>query len=84
MDDYQPMRNALFLKIANDNVYNTSLILSSALEASGLRIEDLAKLSGHSESAIGIWKRGKGDIPFQKMNDCLNAMGFQIRFEEIK
>ena len=84
MDDYQPMRNAKFLKIANENIYNTPLIMSSALEASGLRIEDLAKLSGHCETSIGNWKRGQNDIPFQKMNDCMNAMGFQIRFEEIK
>lgn len=84
MDDYQPVRDARFLKLANENVYNPALILQSAMEAKGLRVEDLAKLTGHSETAISTWRRGFRNIGFSKMNDCLNAMGFQIRFEEMK
>ena len=84
MDDYQPVRDARFLKIANENVYNPALILQSAMEAKGLYIKDLAKLTGYDGRTISAWRSGASAIGFSKMNDCLNAMGFRIRFEEIK
>lgn len=54
------------------------------MEAKGLYIKDLAKLTGYTERTISTWRSGASAIGFSKMNDCLNAMGFQIRFEEIK
>ena len=84
MDDYQPMRNAQFLKTASENIYSPHIVLRSAMEASGMQSKELAKLTGYVETTIYNWRKGSHEIGFSKMNDCLNAMGFQIRFEEIK